>query len=262
MKRKLLAMIVTYATSAGAIWGAVEAYTYFEGESLKRQLGSYWPLLFVVLPGILAIIAGLRTDSKKPQEAEVKRSLRVVATGDLPGKDAQKSHEEHVAEADLMLAFHKWWASIKDYEESGAEMVASASEAGLVPRSPEMGIQLGNFEVVKIKRGKSLLDHVTVKVTGSAGIDLDDRDIKFGDSFGVIAVLNITLDDADFKALAQSNNRFFNQSGLARARRAHQIKNVNFFLIKKSTVIICNPVVGIKNIGNDINFHVDVSLSC
>lgn len=141
-------MIVAYTTSAGAIWGAVEAYTYFEGDRLKLQLGDHWPLLFILFPGILAVIAGLRTGRRKPRGAETAEVLTATATDDPVGKETQK---EPIAETELILAFHKWWGSIKDYEGSGAEMVASASEAGLMPRNPEMGTQLGNFEVVKIK---------------------------------------------------------------------------------------------------------------
>jgi hypothetical protein len=151
MKRKLLAMIVTYATSAGATWGAVEAYTYFEGEKLKLLIGHYWPLLFIVLPGILAVIAGLRTSRSKPRHAETAGVLTTTPTDGVAGKETQASQEERIAETELMLAFHNWWGSIKDYEGSGAEMVGSASEAGLMPRDPDMGTQLGSFEVVKIK---------------------------------------------------------------------------------------------------------------
>ena len=41
MKRRLLAIVVTYAASARAIWGTVEAYTSFEGEKLKLLVGDY-----------------------------------------------------------------------------------------------------------------------------------------------------------------------------------------------------------------------------
>jgi hypothetical protein len=151
MKRKLLAIIVTYTTSAGAIWGAVEAYTYFEGEKLKLLIGDYWPFLFIVLPGILAAITGWRTGRSKPRDAETAEVLAATATDDVAGKEIQTSQEERIAETELMLAFHNWWGSIKDYEGSGAENVASASEAGLMPRDPDMGTQLGSFEVAKIR---------------------------------------------------------------------------------------------------------------
>lgn len=151
MKRRLLAMIVTYATSAGAIWGTVEAYTYFEGERLKLLVGDYWPLLFIVFPGILAVIAGWRTGRSKPRDAGTANVPTPTATDDVAGKEAQSSQEERIAEAELMLAFRNWWGSSKDYEGSGVEMVASASEAGLMPRGPDMGTQLGSFEVVRIR---------------------------------------------------------------------------------------------------------------
>ena len=151
MKRILLTITVTYATSAGAIWGAVEAYTYFEGEQLKHQLGGYWPLLFIVLPGGLAAAAGWRAASKARQEAaDVQVSSSRIADGRITS-EAESSHEQCTAEAELMLAFHSWWGSVKDYETSGAEMVDSASDAGLMPHSPDMGVQLDNFEVVKMK---------------------------------------------------------------------------------------------------------------
>lgn len=68
MKRKLQAMIVTYVTIAGAIWGVAEASTYFEGEKLKLLIGNYWSLLFVVFPGIVAVIVGVQTDRSKSQK--------------------------------------------------------------------------------------------------------------------------------------------------------------------------------------------------
>ena len=68
MKRKLLAMMITYATSAGAIWGIVEAYTYFEGEQLKLWLGGYWPWLFLGVPALVAFVVGLRTDKHVREE--------------------------------------------------------------------------------------------------------------------------------------------------------------------------------------------------
>jgi hypothetical protein len=126
VKRKLLEIIVTYATSAGLIWGAVEAYTYFEGEELKLLIGQSWPLLFIVFPGVLAVIAWFQIDR-------------------------DKSQEERNAETELLLAVRDWWGSISDYERSGAEMTGSASNAGLMPRNRDMGTQLGCFEVVKIK---------------------------------------------------------------------------------------------------------------
>ena len=71
MKRRLQAMIIAYATSAGAIWGIVEAYTYFEGDRLKLWLGDYWPWLFLGLPVLIALAVGLRTNKREPPKQPV-----------------------------------------------------------------------------------------------------------------------------------------------------------------------------------------------
>jgi hypothetical protein len=69
-KCRALAIIITaYASTAGLIWGTIEAYTYFEGEELKQLLGNWWPLLFVVVPALVAIITGLRMRKNGTEEA-------------------------------------------------------------------------------------------------------------------------------------------------------------------------------------------------
>jgi len=94
------------------------------------------------------------------EEIESLRSdlQRDEASGDGPEvvekplpEETRRVQDKRIPGAELMLAFREWWASISDYERSGREMVGSASGAGLMPETPEMGTQLGNFEVVKIK---------------------------------------------------------------------------------------------------------------
>jgi len=81
----------------------------------------------------------------------------VLAKYDVIGRDKTVIHiypttPQHgpPSEIELLLAFDKWWESIKDYELSMGEM-GSASEAEILPQDSEMAIHLEDFRVSKIK---------------------------------------------------------------------------------------------------------------
>ena len=50
-----LSFIGAYIAQIGAFWGILEAYTYFQGDSLKLALGIYWPVIYA-LPIFTALI--------------------------------------------------------------------------------------------------------------------------------------------------------------------------------------------------------------
>lgn len=50
-----VAFIGSYVTIVGALWGLLEAYTYFTGDELKKILGAYWLLILYGLPIIIAL---------------------------------------------------------------------------------------------------------------------------------------------------------------------------------------------------------------
>ena len=60
----------------------------------------------------------------------------------------EKTTEERIAEAKLLQILHQWWGSIVDYETNMEEM-GSASEAGIVPETPEMAMQLEGYETIR-----------------------------------------------------------------------------------------------------------------
>jgi len=59
-----------YLALVGGIWGLVEAYTYFESNSLKQSLGSYWWIYYYVVPLFIAILFAVWMNSSETREAE------------------------------------------------------------------------------------------------------------------------------------------------------------------------------------------------
>lgn len=84
-------------------------------------------------------------------DKKVPISVAVVRVARLSSPSEIEVPQKRAAETNLMLAFHNWWGSISDYKRSGVEMTGSASEAELMPSNSDMGIQLGRFEIAKIK---------------------------------------------------------------------------------------------------------------
>jgi hypothetical protein len=48
--RTVVSIVVATGVTISALWGAVEAFTYFGGDWLKNLLGPYWIIIFVVIP--------------------------------------------------------------------------------------------------------------------------------------------------------------------------------------------------------------------
>jgi hypothetical protein len=46
--KKSLKFIAIYAAQVGAIWGLLEAYSYFKGDALKDFLGQFWILIYII----------------------------------------------------------------------------------------------------------------------------------------------------------------------------------------------------------------------
>jgi len=69
-----------YLTLVAGIWGFVEAYTYFESDSLKQLLGSNWWILYYLLPLFIAFSSTALTNAKEETRAETldQRNRRVM----------------------------------------------------------------------------------------------------------------------------------------------------------------------------------------
>jgi len=55
-----IALISSYIALVTATWGFIEAYTYFQGDGLKRMLGENWVLLYILPAVISFFIATIR----------------------------------------------------------------------------------------------------------------------------------------------------------------------------------------------------------
>ena len=65
-------LVSTYIVVITAEWSLVQAYTYFQGDSLKTIVGNYWITLFYTLPLIIALcVAIIRV-------ASLRRSAKIV----------------------------------------------------------------------------------------------------------------------------------------------------------------------------------------
>jgi len=50
-------LIITYSALCGGGWGILEAYTYFSPDSLKRIVGSFWVLIYIIPLPIAVFVA-------------------------------------------------------------------------------------------------------------------------------------------------------------------------------------------------------------
>jgi len=72
-----VALASTYIVVITAEWSLVQAYTYFQGDSLKTIVGNYWIALFYTLPLIIALcvaiirVVSLRRDAKIVKEIDI-----------------------------------------------------------------------------------------------------------------------------------------------------------------------------------------------
>jgi len=160
MVRKLLVGVAAYVTAAGAIWGLFEAYTYFEGDRLRSQIGAYWPLLFWVVPIVPALVAVSKVGRDKSGRSEHRLGPDPVAADrQLPG-GPQPPEPALAAEAELITALRDWLGGLYDYERSAGAMTGSASDSGLIPKDSKMAIQLANYEDVRARTWSSVREYL------------------------------------------------------------------------------------------------------
>ena len=62
-----LSVFLSYTTLVIGVWGFVQAYTYFQGDSLKKALGPYWVVIYL-LPLPIAFFIGIRRARIKQPE--------------------------------------------------------------------------------------------------------------------------------------------------------------------------------------------------
>jgi len=71
-------LIITYSTLVGGVWGILEAYTYFRGDSLKRMLGPYWILLYAMPLLIAASVAFVGSSKDYKAKASTQKRLTAI----------------------------------------------------------------------------------------------------------------------------------------------------------------------------------------
>ncbi len=78
-----ITLISTYIALVTAIWGFVEAFTYFQGDSLKIMLGENWIWLYVMPLMISLCVAIIRIISFKKND-EVTQKIDIVHKSEIP----------------------------------------------------------------------------------------------------------------------------------------------------------------------------------
>ena len=80
-----ITLISSYIVLVTGIWGFVEAYTYFQGDSLKGMLGGNWVWLYI-LPAIISLfIAVIRVVSHK-EDTQIDRKPDISPSKQNVGK--------------------------------------------------------------------------------------------------------------------------------------------------------------------------------
>lgn len=83
--------LVVYVAQVGALWGILEAYTYFQGNALEDFLGPYWILIYIV-PWFTTAYVLFRdsknvVDDPRPQIKEQANKENIATEGHYsPGK--------------------------------------------------------------------------------------------------------------------------------------------------------------------------------
>ena len=65
-------------TIVTGLWGFVEAYTYFQGDSLKNAIGSYWIGIYLIPLPVALLVGILRTRTKRDQSANISVETRQI----------------------------------------------------------------------------------------------------------------------------------------------------------------------------------------
>ena len=74
-----ITLIASYVVLVTSIWGFIEAYTYFQGDSLKRMLGGNWVWLYI-LPSIISVFISVvrvvphKTDTENSRQRDISAS--------------------------------------------------------------------------------------------------------------------------------------------------------------------------------------------
>jgi tetratricopeptide (TPR) repeat protein len=140
-------MIITYVTIAGAVWGIVEAYTYFEGEQLRLWLGGYWPWIFLGLPALIAIGVGLSANWRE-REGDATTSAQTA-------EQIQRNRA-----AMLQLVHNTWISGVFEQSLHGAAMLELGKDytPDAVERPWDVELHLPGQERRPVPRGMSILD--------------------------------------------------------------------------------------------------------
>ncbi|MBN1452354.1 MAG: tetratricopeptide repeat protein [Anaerolineales bacterium] len=74
----------SYIAFVAGIWGFVEAYTYFENDSLKNMLGSYWWVVYYLVPLIIALFIAVLRNKSESLVGETQRQKYISISPDNP----------------------------------------------------------------------------------------------------------------------------------------------------------------------------------
>jgi len=76
-------VIYAYLALVTAIWGFVEAFTYFQGDSLKRMLGGNWVWLYI-LPFVISLCVALVRIVSNKKIDEIPKEIDSAHKSDIP----------------------------------------------------------------------------------------------------------------------------------------------------------------------------------
>jgi ribokinase len=141
-----IAFIGSYITIVGALWGLLEAYTYFTGDKLKQILGAYWLLILYGVPVVIALwVAFLNAgDTQRPNAslANVKPDA-LQKISEVLQRDQNKNREfdvtalsacnyDYFTKVDKILPDHECRVKGEDSHPggSGANTICGLSKLG------------------------------------------------------------------------------------------------------------------------------------
>jgi len=76
-------LVSTYIVVITAEWSLVQAYTYFQGDSLKTIIGNYWIALFYTLPLIIALCVAIIRVVSLRKNANIVKEIDIAQKPDL-----------------------------------------------------------------------------------------------------------------------------------------------------------------------------------
>lgn len=84
IKTVILAMAI-YISQVGALWGLLEGYTYFKGDTLKTVLGAYWLLLYIFPLITTAVYIKFFEGNEKKEFGGTGGDAEVIGDGEARG---------------------------------------------------------------------------------------------------------------------------------------------------------------------------------